>query len=111
MEIQSRMESKATVVAVTGRMDALTAPEYQDKLNDLIAKGATTFVVDFDGLDYIGSAGLRGILSIAKVLKGKGGEVHFANVKGAVKEVFETSGFDSIFKIHDSVASALAGIG
>lgn len=111
MEILSRTENNITVVTVTGRMDALTAPDYQDKLNDLIAKGASTFVVDFEGLDYIGSAGLRGILSTAKVLKGKGGEVHFANVKGAVKEVFETSGFDSIFQIHDSVASALEGIG
>ncbi len=110
MEIQSRTESNTSVITVTGRMDALAAPEFRDKLNDLIAEGATTFVVDFDGLDYIGSAGLRGILSIAKVLKGKGGEVRFANVKGAVREVFETSGFDSIFQIHDSVASALAGI-
>jgi anti-anti-sigma factor len=82
MEIQSRTENNITVVTVTGRMDALTAPDYQDKLNDLIAKGASTFVVDFEGLDYIGSAGLRGILSTAKALNGKGGEVHFANVKG-----------------------------
>jgi len=111
MEIQSRTESNSTVVTVTGRMDALTAPAYQEKLNDLIAEGTTSFVVDFDGLDYISSAGLRGILSTAKVLKAKGGQVRFANVKGTVKEVFEMSGFGSIFQIHDSVAAALAGIG
>jgi anti-anti-sigma factor len=110
MEIQIRRESKAIVVAVTGRMDTLTAPAYQEKLNDLIAEGTSCFVVDFDGLDYISSAGLRAVLSTAKVLKGKGGQVCFANVKGAVREVFEISGFGSIFRMHDSVAVALIEI-
>lgn len=111
MEIQSRIESNTAVVTVTGKMDALTSPVYQEKLNGLIADGVTTFVVDFQGLDYISSAGLRGILSTAKVLKGKGGQVRFANINGPVKEVFEMSGFGSIFQMHDSVAAALAAIG
>ena len=111
MEIQSRMENSTAVVTVTGRMDALTAPAYQDRMNDLIAGGTTAVVVDFDGLDYISSAGLRVILSTAKALKGKGGQVRFANVKGTVKEVFDMSGFGTIFQMYDTVAVALAEIG
>ena len=111
MEIQSRAESNATVVTVIGRMDALTTPAYQEKLNDLITEGTTSFVINFDGLDYISSAGLRVILSTAKVVKEKEGQVRFANVKGTVREVFEVSGFGSLFPIHDSVAFALAEIG
>jgi stage II sporulation protein AA (anti-sigma F factor antagonist) len=111
MEIQIMRESKATVVTVTGRMDTLTAPAYQAKLNDLITEGTTSFVINFDGLDYISSAGLRVILSTAKVVKEKEGQVRFANVKGTVREVFEVSGFGSLFPIHDSVAFALAEIG
>jgi len=111
MEIQNRKENNATVVTVTGKMDALTAPAYQEKMNELIGAGETAFVVDFESLDYISSAGLRGILSTAKVLKAKGGQVRFANVKGTVREVFEMSGFGSIFQMHDSVALALAEIG
>lgn len=111
MEVHSRMENNTAVVVVTGKMDALTAPVYQEKLDELIAGGTIAVVVDFDGLDYISSAGLRAILATAKVLKSKGGQVCFANVKGAVKEVFEMSGFGTIFQMHDSVASALAAIG
>ena len=111
MEILSRMENGTAVVTVKGKMDALTAPAYQQELSGLIAGGTTAFVVDFDGLDYISSAGLREILSTAKVVKGKGGEVRFANVKGTVREVFEMSGFSSIFPMHDSVAAALAKAG
>ncbi|MDD2466640.1 MAG: STAS domain-containing protein [Desulfobulbus sp.] len=111
MEIQSRIENFTAVVTVTGKMDALTAPAYQEKLNQLIADGTIAFVVDLEGLNYISSAGLRGILATAKALKGKGGQVRFANVKGTVKEVFEMSGFGSIFQTHDSVTAALNAIG
>ena len=88
MQIQSVKEANAVVVTVTGKLDAVTAPEYQQTLNELINTGEIVFVVDFAGLDYISSAGLRGILATAKLLKGKGGQVRFANVKGTVKEVF-----------------------
>lgn len=111
MEIQSSKKGRATVVTVTGKMDAVTAPDYEKSLNALIADGETCFVVDFAGLSYISSAGLRGILTTAKTLKSKGGQVLFANVKGTVKEVFDMSGFGSIFRMHDSIETALAELG
>ena len=109
MDFQTKKEANTVVVTITGRLDAITAPEYEKKLNDLIA-GDTSFVVDFEQLDYISSAGLRALLATTKRLKAKGGQISFANVKGAVKEVFDISGFGSIFRMHDSVAAALAGI-
>lgn len=110
MEIQSRKEGKISIVAVAGKMDAVTAPDYEKNLNALIAEGETSFVVDFEGLTYISSAGLRGILSTAKVLKSKGGQVLFANVNGTVKEVFDISGFGSIFRTYPSIEAALSEI-
>ncbi len=109
MEIRNRFENSTAVVTVSGRMDALTAPQYQEQLNALIDGGTIAVVVDFDALEYISSAGLRGILATAKALKAKGGEVCFANVRGTVREVFDMSGFGSIFRMHDSLAAALAG--
>lgn len=108
MEIQTKKEANAIVVVITGRLDAVTAPEYEKAVNELICAGEIKIVVDFDGLDYISSAGLRGLLVTAKQLKGKGGQVRCANVKGTVKEVFDISGFGSIFEMDDSVVAALA---
>ncbi|MCX6180197.1 MAG: STAS domain-containing protein [Chlorobiales bacterium] len=96
------------VMTVAGRMDAVTAPEYEKKVNDLIADGETNFVVDFEQLDYISSAGLRALLASAKKIKGKSGNILLANIRGSVKEVFDISGFGTIFPMHDSVASALS---
>jgi anti-anti-sigma factor len=110
MEIQTQKEANATVVTITGRLDAVTAPEYEKKMNELIAGEAACFIVDFDKLDYISSAGLRVLLSTAKRLKTKGGQIRFANVRGTVKEVFDISGFGAIFQMNDSVAIALTKI-
>jgi len=110
MEMQTRKEGSAIVVTITGRLDAVTAPQYEKTVTDLISGGEIVFVVDFDGLDYISSAGLRGLLVTAKLLKAKGGQIRFANVKGTVKEVFDISGFGSIFQMDNSVAAALATI-
>jgi anti-anti-sigma factor len=110
MELLTRKEASTTVVTVTGRLDAITTPEYEKKILELIQSGDTLFVIDFEKLDYISSAGLRGLLVTAKQLKAKSGQVRFANVSGPVKEVFDMSGFGSIFQSDPSVADALAAL-
>ncbi|MDD2318627.1 MAG: STAS domain-containing protein [Geobacteraceae bacterium] len=111
MEIQVRKEGSATIVAVSGKMDAVTAPDYEQRLRELLDQGAKTFVNDFSNLVYISSAGLRSILATAKALKSQDGALLFAGIKGPVKDVFEISGFGSLFQLHDTLDSALKSIG
>jgi len=56
-------------------MDAVTTPEFEQTLGGWIDEGEIRFIVDFTGLDYISSAGLRGILTSVKRLKAEGGEL------------------------------------
>ncbi len=65
-------------------------------------------VMDFGEVDYISSAGLRVILASAKSLKSKAGTLLLANVSAPVREVFEISGFGSVFTLYDSVDAAVA---
>jgi anti-anti-sigma factor len=110
MEIATRKESGAAVVSVKGRIDAVTAPEFEKGLLALMAGGDSTLVLNFNGLEYISSAGLRSILSTAKQLKAKDGKMLFAGLQGPVKDVFKISGFGSIFKIFDTEEEALRQI-
>ena len=107
MEISVRKEKNVSVVSVTGRMDAVTAPEFEKSLSELMSKGEKKFLVNLVGLEYISSAGLRSILVIAKQSKAGQGEVIFSGLRGPVEEVFKISGFHSIFKIFDSEEAAL----
>ena len=110
MDLQTKVEGNAIVVSISGRLDAVTAPDYEKSIREMIDGGNNFFVVDFEQLDYISSAGLRALLLMAKLLKEKEGQVCFANVKGNVRSVFDMSGFSGLFKMGNSVTEALAAL-
>jgi anti-anti-sigma factor len=110
MNISSKKESNALVITVSGRMDAVTAPEFEKSVFGFIAQGEKNFLINLSALEYISSAGLRSILASAKLLKEKDGKLVFSGLQGHVKEVFSISGFHGIFKIYDTDAEGLKGI-
>lgn len=107
MEICIDKQTKAVVVAVKGRMDAVSAPAFESAMADHIATGESRFVVDCSGLEYVSSAGLRSLLTTAKTLRAHDGELVFADLRDVVREVFEISGFGTIFSVFESTDAAL----
>jgi anti-sigma B factor antagonist len=63
--------------------------------------------VNFEKLQYISSAGLRILLAAAKQLKAADGELRICDLNEVVKEVFDISGFSTIFKIFENETEAL----
>ena len=108
MTIQTERHGDTSVVSVGGRLDGVTAAQYEKTLRELIENGTTRVVVDFDELNYISSAGLREIIVTAKLLQENNGRFCVANVHGNVLSVFKMCGMENVLKIHDSVADALA---
>jgi anti-anti-sigma factor len=108
MEIVRETAGNYTVACVKGRLDALSAPEFEKTLLDLIAAGDRSTVIDFSELDYISSAGLRSILAVAKQMRAQKGELRIAALQAKVKDIFDISGFNSILPIFDTVATATA---
>ena len=106
MKIQKKKQDNIMVIAVSGRLDAVTSPELEKELLSIIAEGNKSLVLDFAKLDYISSAGLRVVLAGAKKIKQQQGILRLACLKGVVKEVFEVSGFDSIIPCFDTADSA-----
>jgi stage II sporulation protein AA (anti-sigma F factor antagonist) len=107
MDLQAKREAGAMVLTITGRLDAATSTEYESRFDSLGAINEALVVVDFDKLDHISSAGLRALLVTARKLRSNGGQISFANIRGAVKEVFDISGVATVFQMHDSLAAAL----
>ena len=107
MECTSEKQGDVTVVKVSGRLDMSTSGDLDRACSQLIAEGETRLYFDFEGLQFISSAGLRVILSTAKKVKPSGGSVAFYNLNGIVQEVFKISGFATILPIYDSMEDAL----
>ena len=97
------------VIYVKGRIDAVSSPEFEKKLTDWINEGENHLIVDFGGLEYISSAGLRSVLGTAKKLKAKDGKLVVSDLRDTVKEVFDISGFSTIIPISDTVEGAIDG--
>lgn len=107
MEITTTQKKQFYVVAVRGRLDALTAPAFEGEARKLLEDGSKSVVLDLTDLMFVSSAGLRGILFLAKGLRASQGEVRFAGLQPAVREVFGISGFTSLFSIYDTVDEAV----
>jgi anti-sigma B factor antagonist len=98
-----------SVVRIAGNLDTQTSPDTEAQLTQLIQGGATKILLDFEGLNYISSSGLRVLLVAQKRLEGNSGQVRICNPNTMVREVFDTSGFSDIFSVYGSQAEALAG--
>lgn len=110
MEIKDDKIDGQTVVSLSGRIDSTAAVEFEEKLIEIIDTGCHVMVVDFLRVQFISSAGLRVLLLAAKKVKPYGGKILLCDMSKDVREVFDISGFSSIFEIHDKVASAIASI-
>lgn len=98
--------SKA-VLRLTGRMDVESANRFEPACESCISEGFTTLVIDVGDLTYISSNGLRSIISVAKKLTEKRGELRICGATGLVRQVFEITKLTQVFPLHETVESAL----
>ena len=110
MDIHATKEGNAIVMSLKGRLDAVASSEFERSLSDWISKGDNYFLLNFTELEYISSAGLRSLLATSKKLKETQGKIFITGLHGPVKEVFEISGFLSIFRAFASPEAALKEI-
>lgn len=110
MQIKSAAEAGDVVMAVSGSVDAATVADFDAEWKKCLEDGAQKLIVDLSGVDYISSAGLRGILMLAKTAKAKAAKVGFAGASGMVADMFRLSGFLSILAVFPDKNSALAGL-
>lgn len=107
MEISVSKEKDFSVVSVSGRLDAGTAAEFEKDCAKLIDEGGKKFILQLAALEYVSSAGLRSVLTIAKKLKAIGGSLSLCGLSGLVQEVFSIAGFDSFLPIYDTLEKAI----
>ena len=97
MTIRKQQNGTTLTLAPEGRLDTVTAPELEAELKASMEE-ADSLILDFGGLEYISSAGLRVLLGAHKAMAGKGG-MKVTNINEIVAEVFEVTGFADILTI------------
>lgn len=110
MELIEQKEGSVVTLMLTGKMDAITTPEFSTWFGGRISAGECRFIIDCSGLTYLSSAGLRGFLTAAKQVKARQGRVIVCGLAGVVLEVFKISGFLTIYETCPNLDDALAAM-
>ena len=106
--IEEQTKDALVIVRLSGRVDGLSAPELERRLEEITARGDVRVLLDCAKMDYISSAGLRAVLVGARKCHQGGGKLMLCALQPECKSVMEVSGFLSMLDCHESCEAALA---
>lgn len=109
IDIQVEQEGTVYIVKLSGRLDAASTPLVEKKLEKL-QETSTKLLIDFGGVHYLSSAGMRLLLSTSKKLKAKKGSIAFYGMGPEVMEIIKIAGFDRILPIFAKKDEALKAL-
>ena len=110
MHFSSHQYADVAVATPAGRIDHASAAAFEQALSPLLVQAGTAknaVILDFSGIEYISSVGLRVLMIAAKQMKGHGARIIIAGPQPVVTEILKISRFDRVLEIAPSVRKAL----
>ena len=108
IKIEEEKDSNSRIILrVGGRLDTISAPILERKLDELEGRGFNRILLDFGNVEYLSSAGIRLMLSSSKKLNSKGGGLMFCSINDLVMEIIKMAGFEKILLIYPNESDAL----
>ncbi|GHH47773.1 STAS domain-containing protein [Streptomyces sp. CA-294286] len=107
LQVEVRTEGRNEIVTPAGELDHHTAELLREPLEQALDDGRTRLVVDCSLLEFCDSTGLNVLLGARLKAEAAGGEVHLTGMQPVVARVFEITGAEAVFTVHDSLESAL----
>jgi anti-sigma B factor antagonist len=98
LNITKKLEDGVLDVALDGRLDTNTAPDFQKEIEPMLGD-ISKLTLDCEKLDYISSAGLRVLLTFEQTLEEQGKKMELRNVNDIIHDVFDVTGFLEIMTI------------
>jgi anti-anti-sigma factor len=107
MNVQVASSADFKVVSIEGRVDTTNANEFEKAMMEIIDGGCSKIILNCAGLNYISSSGLRVFLIVQKKMMAIKGQFRLCNMQPGIHEIFEISGFTSIFSIFTNQEDAI----
>ncbi|MCX3063405.1 STAS domain-containing protein [Streptomyces beihaiensis] len=106
--VEVRQEGSSAVVTPVGELDHHTADLLREPLDECVENGLFRLVIDCSRLEFCDSTGLNVLLGARLKAEAEGGGVHLAGMRPVVARVFEITGAEAVFTVHESLERALA---
>src|ERR687893_1846282 len=104
-------DAQTHVIELGGEVDLYTAPEFKERMIELIEAGKKRIVVDLSKATFIDSTTLGVLVGGVKRLRPVGGSLSLVCTDQNITKIFEITGLDRVFPIHKSRDEALANRG
>ncbi|MBF6044722.1 anti-sigma factor antagonist [Streptomyces sp. NRRL B-1677] len=109
LNVAVRRDGSSAIVTPVGELDHHTADVLREPLEAAIADGGARVVLDCSRLDFCDSTGLNVLLGARLQAEAAGGGIHLAAMQPVVARVFEITGAEAVFTVHETLDAALAG--
>ncbi|MFZ2491172.1 MAG: anti-sigma factor antagonist [Thermoanaerobaculia bacterium] len=110
MELSLNRTDAATIVSISGDIDAKSAPDIQSQVLPVVSADLP-LVLDMSQVDYMSSAGLRMLLSIYRQSAATKARLVISGLSPELTDVMSATGFLEQFSLSDTVQSALESLG
>lgn len=113
MHFSSRQFADVIVAMPSGRIDHVAAESFEHALAHVLAEDGRPragVVLDFSGVDYISSVGLRVLMIAAKEMRRREKPLAVAALSPVVAEIFSISRFDTVLTVCATVRDAIAAM-
>lgn len=88
-----------TIVTLEGRLDTTNVSDFEQQIAELYHLAQPDIVFECTDFTYISSSGLRSLLTLCKHVNNKHGKLVLSNLPPNIKEVFDMTGFSTMFCI------------
>jgi len=105
-----QIDDETHVIELGGEIDLYTAPEFKERMVELIDAGKKHIVVDLSTATFIDSTTLGVLVGGVKRLRPTGGALALVCSDQNITKIFEITGLDRVFAIHATREEALASM-
>jgi anti-sigma B factor antagonist len=104
------IDAETHVIELGGEVDLYTAPEFKERMVKVIEDGKKRVIVDLSGATFIDSTTLGVLVGGVKRLRPAGGSLALVCTDPNICKIFEITGLDRVFPIHENRQEALAAL-
>jgi len=106
----AEIDAETHVIELGGEVDLYTAPEFKERMVELIDAGKKRIVVDLSEATFIDSTTLGVLVGGVKRLRPTGGSMALVCTDQNITKIFEITGLDRVFPIHATREEALGSL-
>jgi anti-sigma B factor antagonist len=111
VEVTTRQLASVVLVKPTGRIDQSNAAAFEAALAPLWGRpDVAALLLDFSGVEYISSVGLRVLMIAARQMRGRKARIAVAGLQSVVGEIFAISRFNTVIEVFPALRDALGAL-